>query len=65
MIASCISTGRESHWREGDEDERTMAGKGEGDEGGGGNRIDVDDLYMYVRSYVGKNRLGDRLTRDA
>ena len=42
-----------------------MAGKGEGDEGGGGNRIDVDDLYMYVRSYVGKNRLGDRLTRDA
>ena len=68
MIASCISTGREGHWREGDEDERIMTGKGGGDKGGGGrssNRIDGEDLYMYVRSFVGKNRLGDRLARDA
>ena len=68
MIASCISTGREAHWREGDEDERIMMGKDGGDEGGGGRSnsgIDEEDLYMYVRSFVGKNRVGDRLTRGA
>ena len=69
MIASCISTGREDHWREGDEEERIMMGKVGGEEGGGGrssrSRIDEEDLYMYVRSFVGKNRLDDRLARDA
>ena len=62
MTASCISTGREDHWREGDEEERIMMGEVGGDEGGGGrssSRIDEEDLYMYVRSFVGKNRPTD------
>lgn len=42
-----------------------MMGKVGGEEGEWGrSSVDEEDLYTYVRSFVGKNRLGDRLTRD-
>ncbi len=56
MIASWISTGREGQLEAGDVDERIMDG-----DVGRGYRSSIgtgeEDLYTYVRSFVGKNRL--------
>jgi hypothetical protein len=53
VIASWISTGREGQLEAGDVDERIMDGEGDRSSIGTGE----EDLYTYVRSFVGKNRL--------
>lgn len=63
-MVSCISVGRESQWHEGDvdeDDEWIMAGDVGGGTAGRGKSSSTsdeeEDLYMYVRPFVGKHRL--------
>ena len=55
MIASWISTGREGQLEAGDVDEIMDGDVGRGDRSSIGTG--EEDLYTYVRSFVGKNRL--------
>jgi hypothetical protein len=48
VIVSCISTGRDSQWDEGDIDEKSMIGRDVVGRNKSCSRRDEEYLYMYV-----------------